>query len=105
MGKDNRQILYNIKKTYEVGKDLWIEIPVIPGHNDSEENFQEIANFLSPMKDGLKVELLKYGRQGIYKWKALGKDYPLLHLMPPSNRKMTALAKIIKSKGIKVNIS
>jgi pyruvate formate lyase activating enzyme len=57
------------------------------------------------MKDGLKVELLKYGRQGIYKWKALGKDYPLLHLMPPSNRKMIILANIIKSKGIKVDIS
>jgi len=29
----------------------------------------------------------------------------LLHLMPPSNRKMTALAKIIKNKDIKVDIS
>jgi len=57
------------------------------------------------MKDGLKVELLKYGRQGVYKWKALGKDYPLLHLIPPSNQKMTALAKILKNKDIKANIS
>jgi pyruvate formate lyase activating enzyme len=57
------------------------------------------------MKDGLKVELLKYGRHGIYKWKALGKDYPLLYLIPPSNRKMIILANIIKSKGIKVDIS
>ena len=105
MGEDNKQVLYNIKKTYKAGKDLWIEIPVIPGYNDSEENFQDIANFLSPMKSGLKVGLLKYGRHGIYKWKALGKDYPLLHLLPPSNRKIIALSKIIKSKGIKVDIS
>jgi len=105
VGKDNKQVWYNIRKTYEAGKDLRIVIPVIPGYNDSEENFQEIANFLSPLKDGLKVELLKYGRQGIYKWKALGKDYPLLHLIPPSNRKMIILANIIKNKGIKVDIS
>jgi len=105
VGKDNRQVLYNIKKTYELGKDLWIEIPVIPGYNDSDKNFQAIANFLSPMKNGLKVELLKYGRHGIYKWRALGKDYPLQHLLPPSNRKIIALAKIIKNKGIKVDIS
>ncbi|MBU4047641.1 radical SAM protein, partial [bacterium] len=105
MGKDNKQVLHNIKKTYEAGKDLWIEIPVIPGYNDSEENFQDIADFLFPMKDGLRVELLKYGRHGIYKWRALGKNYPLLHLMPPSNRKIIALSKIIKSKGIKVDIS
>jgi len=105
MGKDNKQVWHNIKKAYEAGKDLWIEIPVIPGYNDSEENFQDIADFLSPMKNGLKVELLKYGRHGIYKWRALGKNYPLLHLLPPSNRKMTVLAKIIKSKRIKLNIS
>ncbi|TFG92918.1 MAG: hypothetical protein E4G71_01290 [Candidatus Atribacteria bacterium] len=105
VGKDNRQVLYNIKKTYELGKDLWIEIPVIPGYNDSEENFQDIADFLSPMKNGLKVELLKYGRHGIYKWRALGTDYPLQHLLPPSNRKIIALAKIIKNKDIKVDIS
>lgn len=105
VGKDNKQILYNIKQIYEAGRDLWIEIPVIPEYNDSEKNFQDIADFLSPMKNGLKVELLKYGRHGIYKWKALGKDYPLLHLIPPSNRKMAGLAKIIRSKGIKVNIS
>jgi len=105
VGKDNKQVLYNIKKTYEAGRDLWIEIPVIPGYNDSEENFQDIADFLSPMKDGLKVELLKYGRHGIYKWRALGKYYPLLHLMPPSSRKMTALAKIIKNKDVKADIS
>jgi len=105
VGKDNKQVLHNIKKTYEARKKLIIVIPVIPGYNDSEENFQNITNFLSPMKNGLRVELLKYGRQGIYKWKALGKDYPLLHLMPLSNRKMIALAKTIKNKGIKVNIS
>jgi len=105
VGEDNKQVLYNVKKTYEAGRDLWIEIPVIPGYNDSEENFQDIADFLSPMKNGLKVELLKYGRHGIYKWRALGKDYPLQHLMPPSNQKIIALAKIKKNKGIKVNIS
>jgi pyruvate formate lyase activating enzyme len=105
VGEDNKQVLYNIKKSYKAGKDLWIEIPVITGYNDSEENFQDIADFLSPMKNGLKVELLKYGRHGVYKWRALRKDYPLLHLMPPSNQKMTALAKILKNKGIKVDIS
>ena len=105
VGEENKQVLCNIKKTYEAGKDLWIEIPVIPGYNDSEENFQDIADYLFPMKDGLKVELLKYGRHGIYKWRALGKDYPLQYLRPPSSRKMTTLAKIIKNKGIKVNIS
>ena len=31
-----------------IGKDLWIEIPVILGFNDSEENFQDIADFLFP---------------------------------------------------------
>jgi len=105
VGQDNKQVLYNIRKTYKAGKDLRITIPVVPGYNDSEENFQEIANFLSPMKDGLKVILLKYGRQGIYKWKALGQDYPLLHIIPPSNRKMTSLANILKSKMIEVDIS
>jgi len=105
VGKDNKQVLHNIKKTYEAKKKLIIVIPVIPGYNDSEENFQNIVNFLSPMKDGLRVELLKYGRQGIYKWKALGKSYPLQHLIPPSNRKMKTLAEIIKNQRIKVDIS
>lgn len=105
VGEDNKQVLYNIKKTYEAGKKLIIVIPIIPSYNDSEENLKNIANFLSPMEIGLRVELIKYGRHGIYKWKAIGKDYPLLHLIPPSNQKMKALAKIINVKGIEVCIS
>ncbi len=101
-GYSNRQILKNIKKLYRIKKRFWIRIPVIPGINDSEGNLRKTIEFLSPMKDFIKVELLAYHKTGVIKWKALGKKYLLPNIKPPTKKDMNKYKKLFSDAGITV---
>ncbi|MCK4965563.1 glycyl-radical enzyme activating protein, partial [bacterium] len=59
-GFSNEQTLSNIKKMCNYKTPLWIRIPVIPGINDTKENVENIRNFLIPIKDSIKLELIAY---------------------------------------------
>ena len=58
-------------------KDLWIRQVIVPGINDTEEYITELANFISKLKNVLKVELLPYHTMAINKYKKLNIDYKL----------------------------
>ena len=58
-------------------KDLWIRQVIVPGINDTEEYILKLANFISKLKNVLKVELLPYHTMAIDKYKKLNIDYKL----------------------------
>ncbi|GAI50818.1 unnamed protein product [marine sediment metagenome] len=101
-GRSNRQTLKNIKMVCERDKPLWVRIPVIPTINDSNENMGAVVGFLSPMRDKLNVELIAYNKLGVYKWAALGKEYPLEGIDPPTLEEMDNIRRRIEGSGIKV---
>lgn len=101
-GKSNRQTLKNIKIVCERNKPLWVRIPVIPTINDSDENIGTVVGFLSPMRDKLSVELIAYNKLGVYKWAALGKEYPLEGIDPPTLKEMDEIRERIEGSGIRV---
>lgn len=74
----NELILENFKKLCEEFPDLPILVrtPVIPGFNDSEEDIQEIAEFIKG-RPNVRYELLPYHRLGQQKYTYLGKEYLL----------------------------
>ena len=68
----------------------------------SIRNIKGIAKFLSPMKNDLKVELLRYHEMGVHKWRALGREYTLSYICPPGEVEMSLLAETLKKEGLKV---
>ena len=78
-GVPNERILTNIRRTVHSGKPVVIRIPVIPGHNDTEENINKTAQFISSeLHNQVKqVQLLRYRKMGLEKYRALGRAYPL----------------------------
>ena len=101
-GCSNKQILKNIKNTHREKIPFWIRIPIIPNINDSEKNLKETKEFLTTMKDSLKLELLAYHETGIHKWKALGRKILMPDVKPPSHNKMEKLRKYFYDEDIKV---
>lgn len=81
-GMSNRLILENIQRLAELGKQIEIRIPLIPGINDSEENLTQTAEFVSDKVKGARVTLLPYHRLGGMKYEQLGKPYVLSGLFP-----------------------
>lgn len=75
----NELILENIKRVVQSNSPLIIRIPVIPGHNNSEDNIRATAEFISKQLNNrvLQVQLLPYRQLGTEKYASLGINYPM----------------------------
>lgn len=95
-GVSNTKILDNFRRLRaelpEV--DVVVRTPVIPGVNDSEQDIQAIAEFVSDAGGASAYELLPYHGFGEPKYAKLGKHYRLSHLEPPSAERMAKLQQI-----------
>lgn len=83
-GVGNELILSNIAKTVEADKQLIIRIPVVPDHNNSEENIKASARFIKEKLQNrvVQVQLLPYRQLGVEKYQSLGRKYPMDYLLP-----------------------
>jgi len=91
-GAGNELILSNLKKLLELGKAVWIRIPIIPTVNDTEEEILKIKAFLDSFGTPEKIELLPYHAMGEHKYAAIGKQVQMFSV--PSEEKMRELKKI-----------
>lgn len=71
-GVNNDLILENLKKLDEIGKKLWIRIPIINGVNHTMEDMTKMADFLADLKNIKQVTLMPYHTLGMSKYKTLG---------------------------------
>ena len=90
-GQDNRRILENVRRIAEFGIPLTIRTPVVPGYTDDPANIRGIAAFIRDIPNVREYELLAYHSLGESKYRALGRDYPLHSLTPPTKEAMYAL--------------
>ena len=88
-GVGNRLILENLGKLLELGQNVLIRIPVIPGINDRVEEMEAIRAFLNSHGKPVGVELLPYHRLGENKYAALG--LPVTEFQIPSGETMEQL--------------
>lgn len=74
-GVSNKRILRNLEQVKKCGKPFRIRIPVIPGVNDSVENFEATAELLKDAENLETVELLPYHFTAGAKYTMIGKEY------------------------------
>ena len=74
-GVSNRIIHENLEQLKRSGKPFRIRIPVIPGVNDTKENFRAAAKVLQGAEHLEKVELLPYHRTAGAKYRMTGMIY------------------------------
>lgn len=74
-GVDNAPILRNLEQLKSSGKPFRIRIPVIPGVNDSDENFTATAELLRYCETLEKVELLPYHKTAGAKYSMVDLEY------------------------------
>ncbi|MGL4748037.1 MAG: pyruvate formate lyase 1-activating protein, partial [Shewanella sp.] len=60
----------------------------------------QLAEFIKPMKNIEKVELLPYHELGKHKWEAMGESYQLDGVAPPSRETMEKIKAVFSSQGI-----
>jgi pyruvate formate lyase activating enzyme len=84
-GAPNEQILENLERVVASGTPVVIRIPVVPGHNGTEENLRATAKYLAGELSGRvnQVQLLPFRKLGVEKYASLGIPYPMEHFEAP----------------------
>ncbi len=105
-GVPNELILNNFRRVYhELKIPVWARIPVIPGYNDSVQNINATAEFVSyELGKSIPVYLLAYHRLGESKYEKLFRESINISISPPSDENMLKLQEIITSYGLDTHI-
>ena len=88
------------KHLQEMNQPAWIRYVVVPTITDDIESATELAEFISPMKNIERLELLPYHELGTYKWKEFDEEYELGHLSPPPRETMLELVALFEGYGL-----
>ena len=99
-GLGNERILENFRNIQALGVRTRVRIPVIPGYNDSRENWDAIVAFLKPYPQ-VAVELLPYHKLGSGKYEAIGMRWEMPACEPPTDAAMQAHRAYLARGGVR----
>jgi pyruvate formate lyase activating enzyme len=105
-GVSNALILNNFTFLLDLGKDIIVRIPVIPGFNDDPLSLDQLRSFLAAnKKNNLKrIDLLPYHRAGIAKYSKFGRKNKMDETEQPGKVRMQELKDFFSLTGIKIKI-
>lgn len=103
-GVTNNLILENLTLLDNMGKDIVIRVPVIPGFNDKKEELEDLKAFISSLQNIKEVNLLPYHSIGQEKYNRIGKEYKMKDVKEPSDEDMGFALKLMDGCGVKVKI-
>jgi pyruvate formate lyase activating enzyme len=96
IGQSNDSILENALHIDKLMKPIRIRVPLIPGFNDSIEDFSATLKFAACLNNLEKVQILPYHKFGIAKYDRIGLEYSLTHVEPPPNQIVDDLLALAK---------
>lgn len=74
---------------------VWIRHVLVPGVTDFDDDLSKLGQFINGLQNVEKIEVLPYHKLGVYKWEALGLQYPLKDVEPPSEDRVNNAYKLL----------
>ena len=103
-GVSNKLILENLKTLSEMGKRIFIRIPLIPGVNDESDNIRLTSLVLKATPGIEQVNILPYHNIAVDKYNRLGRPNSLMEIAVPTEEAIEQIARKYMEYGIKVKI-
>lgn len=101
----NENIIQNLKAIAETGSNIIIRIPLIGGINDTDENIELTAKFISELAGEKKlVHLLPYHSIAENKYMKLGKSGDFEKLKAPDKETLNRVIEKFAEYGIKASV-
>jgi pyruvate formate lyase activating enzyme len=97
---DNAPILAFARRLAAKQVPTWIRFVLVPGLTDDPEDIAHIADFGAGLGNVERVDVLPFHQMGRYKWEALGMDYTLENVEPPSSEAVQRACAEFRSKGL-----
>lgn len=83
-GASNASVLDCARYLNEIGKTVWLRHVLVPGITDDPAALQRLADFVNPMENIVRVDILPYHTLGVAKWHALKIPYRLENVKSPT---------------------
>lgn len=87
-----------LKRCQELNKKMWLRQVIIPGINDNEEYINKLVEFIKPLKNIEKIELLPYHTMAKEKYNKLNLPYKLKNTIVMNIDRCKELEKLIREK-------
>lgn len=100
-GEPSGLVLENLERLSDTKTDLVLRFPLIPSMTDSEQNIQDIIDFLVKRTRFRKVHILPFHNTGQGKYQRLNMNNRLKKVIPPSADKVHAVRKRFEESGFK----
>ena len=101
-GASNAIILENLRRASQVGTNLIVRVPLIPGFNADRQSLAAIAEFVRSLETVREVHVLAYHTLGRSKYRALGLPYELEQHPPMKLEEANHWASIFSEYGFEV---
>lgn len=66
-----------LAKAQEKGVKIWVRIVIVPGFHDNYQYMDDLAEYIAPLDNIERIELLPYHTMGVNKYETINKEYPL----------------------------
>ncbi len=73
-GVPNGPILENLRRLHDLGAEILLRLPIVPGFNDRDDHFRAVAELAATLPRLQGVEIMPYHRLGESKLQRLGKE-------------------------------
>ena len=103
-GVSNKLILENLEKLANLGHQIIIRTPVVPGITDGEENLRQIGALAARLPGVVRLDLLPYHPTAKGKYENLQLDYALVDMNAPDEDVLARLVRQLEQIGINVRI-
>jgi pyruvate formate lyase activating enzyme len=103
-GASSEPIHTNLRWLADIGAEVLIRFPLLPGINDDDENIEALGRLLSCLPVRYPVDVLPYHRMGVDKYERLGREHKIPELQPPSEEDILSVASTLKDYGLHVKV-
>lgn len=99
-GRDIEESIKFLNLCQQKNKDMWLRQVIVPTINDNEKYITRLKEFIKPLKNIKKIELLPYKTFGNSKYDELNIKYRLKEIPDMDINKLNMLDKILKSDNL-----
>ena len=100
VGKELGPSLDFARRLAELRRPIWLRFVLVPGWTDSNEDVEQMAEFLTSLGNCERVDILPFHQMGRFKWERLGLEYSLADVEPPGAEAVERVSDIFRSAGL-----
>jgi pyruvate formate lyase activating enzyme len=95
-GLGNEGVLKLAAHRESTGRKMWLRYVLVPGYSDQPEYIHEMGKHFADYKTIERVQILPYHKLGVHKWQALGMQYQLEGVEPPTEKAIEEAKQILE---------